>query len=156
MKEEDARVSDDYQLVLYVERDDGTYGPLQTGSFMRANYFTDYLEHRRKVQEEELEKLCRGTTSPVAYYMVWLNLGELDLAKRVGISARKLRKHLRPECFSKLALPMLQRYAEVFGIPVANLFQVPGAATPELRIAQAKTDNPLVVVTRAEPVPKHD
>ncbi|HOS02776.1 MAG TPA: hypothetical protein PKZ01_06830 [Candidatus Hydrogenedentes bacterium] len=156
MKEEDARVDDDYQLVLYVERDDGTYGPIQTGSYMKAHYFADYLAHRRSVQESELEKLCAGGISPIAYYMTWLGLSEGDLAARVRISVRRLRKHLRPECFAALDLPMLQRYAEVFGVPVANLFQVLTSDSPEMRLTQAKTANPLVVVTRAESFSAHE
>jgi len=43
MKEADAKVEyQEHQMLLYVEKSDGSYGPLQTGSYMSKNYIDDF------------------------------------------------------------------------------------------------------------------
>ncbi|MCP4645699.1 MAG: hypothetical protein GY851_34960 [bacterium] len=149
MKEQEARVDSDHQLVMYVEREDGTYGPIQTGSFMKANYWDDYVEHWRKVEQDQFAKLRAGEISTVGYYMVMFNISEADLGARVGVSARKVRKHIQPEHFAKMSLSLLRRYAEVFNIPVANMFQVVAQSESGV-IAQEKTPNPMLVIAKSE------
>ena len=46
MKEKDSRVDNSHQLVLYVEKEDQTYGPVQTGSYMVENYLDDLFEKK--------------------------------------------------------------------------------------------------------------
>ena len=53
--------------------------------------------------------------------MLMQDMGPGDLAKRVGISKRKLRKHFRPDVFAKLNDAMLQKYAVVFGVSIDEL-----------------------------------
>lgn len=149
MKEKDARVDNvpEHQLVLYVEQEDGSYGPIQTGSFMMKNYFDDYLEKHEKLEQNYRNQWCDGKISPVGYYMTLINISAADLGRRVGLSARKVRKHIRPEHFANIRLSLAKRYAEVFGIPVANMFQVLATKESGKELNQEKTKNPLVVVT---------
>ena len=62
--------------VLYVEKEDGSYGPLQTGSFLVGNYLDDYFQKRGRFERQCLERLLSGEYSPVAYYQVLR--GEVD------------------------------------------------------------------------------
>jgi hypothetical protein len=48
-------------------------------------------------------------------------MGAGDLASRIGISKRKLRKHFKPEVFAKLSDAVLEKYAVIFGVTVDNL-----------------------------------
>lgn len=148
MKEKDANAGAGHRFIVYVEKEDSTYGPVETGSVMVENYFDDYLLKRRRLAESCLERLRSGEISPVAYYRELINISEADLACRAGVSRRKLRKHMTPEGFAGIGLPLAARYAEVFGVPVANLFQVLTAGEG-CGISQEKTRSPLVVVTRA-------
>jgi hypothetical protein len=148
MKEKDARVNNKHQLVLYVEQEDGTYGPIQTGSYMVEHYFDDYLEKHKRLEADCLAKLCDGEISPIGYYMTLINISEADIGSRVNISARKVRNHKDPKHFAKIGLPLVKRYAEVFGVPVANMFQILTPKNPETKICQQKTQNPLVVITK--------
>ena len=148
MKEKDAKGGAGPRFIVYVEREDSTYGPVQTGSVMMEKYYDDYLQKRKRLEESCMERLRGGEISPVAFYMERINISEADLACRVGVSRRKLRKHRTPAGFAGIGLPLAARYAEVFGVPVANLFQVL-AAGGECRIRQEKTRSPLLVVTRA-------
>ena len=75
-------------------------------------------------------------------------MAEADLAVRVGVSRRALRRHLTPSGFGEIDLRLAGRYAEVFGVPVANLFQVVAAQDGRIEIRQERTANPLLTKTR--------
>lgn len=149
MKEEDAREEQGHRLVMYVEKGDKTFGPVQTGAYMSAHYLDDFLEKRAQVAEDCGRRLRDGEISPIAYYMALIEMAEADLASRAGISRRRLRRHLTPAGFGEIRVSELARYAEVFGVPVANLFQelvpAPGRAW-----RQEKTANPWQTITRTE------
>ena len=148
MKEKNAAAGAGHRFIVYVEKEDSTYGPVQTGSVMMEKYFDDYLQKRKRLEESCLARLRSGEISPVACYMELINISEADLACRVGVSRRKVRRHMTPEGFAGIGLPLAARYAEVFGVPVANLFQILSAGEG-CRLSQEKTGSPLVVVTRA-------
>jgi len=146
VKERDARTDGDHPLVVYVEREDGTYGPIQTGSMMVARHLDDYREKRKHLRRDALERLRRGEISPIGFYLELSNISAADLAMRVRLGARKVRKHLRSEAFGRIGLPVLRRYADVFGIEVADLFEIPDQEEAGEEVAREATCNPLVVI----------
>ena len=147
MKEADARIDyQSHQMLLYVEKNDGAYGALQTGSYMSKNYIDDFWDKRKRIEDEAFEKLTNSTISPVGYHMLLLDMTPADVARRAGISVRNVRKHALPRYFPAMKLSCLKRYAEVFGVPVAALFSliVPPAARTAFSIK--KTRNPFVAI----------
>lgn len=148
MKEKDSRVENDHQLILYVEKDDSSYGPVQTGSYMVANYLEDLFEKKANLKTVRQEEMLSGKISSLAYYKDLVEIGEGDLAARVGISRRKLRHHMTPQGFSSLNVEMLNRYAVVFGVPVAQLFQIILCEDPTISIVNEKTALPEVIISR--------
>lgn len=165
MKEEDLIIDfKEHQLILYAEKDDHSYGPVQTGSFIAKNYLSDFLEKRTKVDRDLLEKLHSGKISPICYYMEIEELTIAELASRVKLRKSKVVKHLHPVHFENVTIEELQRYADIFNIPVANFFQiittkqdkywkphhVEKLVSKKARIEQIKTNNPFVVVTKIE------
>lgn len=125
MKEKDGFVDyPEQQVILYVEKDDGKYGPMQTGSYISANYMDDYIYKRRNLELELREQLTIGSISPVKYYMVFEDLSCSELAARAGIRKSRVKKHLDPKCFGSATADELCKYAAVFNIPVANLLQI--------------------------------
>jgi hypothetical protein len=147
VKENDIKVNSSHQLILYIEKEDQTYGPVQTGSYMAANYLDDFFEKKAKLKTARLEELKAGKISPLAYYKDLVEIGEGDLACRVGISRRKLRFQMTPEGFSRASVSLLQRYATVFGIPVAQLFQVI-LCEEDVAIHNEQTPLPEVIISR--------
>lgn len=122
MKEKEGIVDcPEQQLILYVEKEDGTYGPLQTGSYLTKNYIDDYYEKRNRLEASLKEQLRRREISPVAYYMTLTDLSVAETAARVGISQRKVKKHMQPGNFVKIPPAVLDRYAEVFNVSAAAL-----------------------------------
>jgi len=146
VKEQDANIDSDRKFVIYVEKEDATYGPVEAGSIMLRDYFDDYLEKRKNLVDQCRQRLEADEISPVAYYAILINIGESDLACRVGVSRRALRKHMKPAGFARISLSLARRYAEVFDIPVANMFQIllPEGTT---QVHYEKTQSPMVVLT---------
>ena len=165
MKEKEGFVDyPEQQMILYVEKDDGKFGPMQTGSYLSAHYMEDYLFKRKNLELELREQLTGGSISPVKYYMVLEDLSISELASRAGIRKSKVRKHLDPKFFGTVTATQLLKYAAVFNIPVANLLQVVLVKSQgelesllilenkaeNISVDQAHTNNAYVTVTKIE------
>ncbi|MFH0867483.1 MAG: hypothetical protein V1904_14920 [Bacteroidota bacterium] len=166
MKEKDAYVDfKDHQLILYTEKEDDTYGPIQTGAAAVKDFLGDLRTKWKHMEDSILIKIKSGELSMVYYYMMLEELTSFELANRVGISKSKVEKHFQIKYFKKASLATILKYSEVFNVPVANLFQL--ILTKEDRlwkkhyveneevfnnhlISQQKTNNPFTVITRIE------
>ncbi len=149
MKEKEAKVDyREHQLVLYVEKKDGSYGPLQTGSFITKNYVDDYWRKRANLEKSSMERIRKGEITPIAFYMTLEELTPSELASRVGIPARKVRKHLEPAHFGSVTIELLRRYAEVFNVPVTALLQAVTTDAKNLTLREEKTNNPYFSILR--------
>lgn len=148
VKEKDSKINNAHQLILYVEKEDQSFGPVQTGSYMVENYLDDLFEKKAKLKAERLQELLDGKISPLAYYKDMVEISEGDLAVRVGVSRRKLRHHLTPEGFSRMDVAQLKLYATVFGVPVAQLFQIILCDEPSITVSNERTAVPEVIVSR--------
>ena len=154
MKEKDLYV--DYkpqQHIYYVEKEDNLYGPIISGSFLAKNYLDDYWFKQKNLEMSLRNRILEGEISPVYYYMTLQELSIADLALRVNIGRSKLKKYFKPRYFEKIGLPLLKKFAEVFDIPIANLFQVIITKEDEkskFDISQLNTKNPSFVITKIE------
>ncbi len=163
MKEKEGFVDcPDQQMILYVEKDDGQYGPMQTGSYLTANYLEDFFLKRKNLESTLREQLIHGKISPVKYFMVLEDLTLSELASRAGIRKSRVKKHLDPARFASATAAELSRYAGVFNVPIANLLQVILIKNQEqfesalifenhaghLEVIQEQTDNPYIVLTK--------
>ncbi|MBN1108809.1 MAG: hypothetical protein JXR66_12325 [Bacteroidales bacterium] len=164
MKEKEIEVDCPYQqVILYAEKDDGTFGPVQTGSYMAGNHISEHFRIADNVSKDLIAKLRKGQISPVYFYMTLEGLNISELAGRTGIPAFRVKRHTTPAGFRKIRISTLKRYADVLNIPVANMFQL--INTVEDRnwdigyqgdidssktgtISQSVTGNPLLVETK--------
>lgn len=122
MKEKDLYIDNkSSEIILFAEKEDASYGAIKSGSYAVENYLEVYYKLKEDLDKELREKLKNGNITPIYYYMLMQDMGPGDLAKRVGISQRKLRKHFRPEIFSKLDIAILQKYALIFGVTVEQM-----------------------------------
>ncbi len=145
MKENEAKIEfESHQLLLYVEKSDGEYGPLQTGSFLTKNYVDDFWEKREKLIATTTKKLTDGEISPIAYYMITVDVSTAEVASRIGISPKMVRKHQELRYFSRISIAMMQKYAAVFGVTLADMFQIQIPSATHYIPKQEKTRNPYV------------
>ena len=162
MKEKDAYIDyEPQQLVMYVEKEDGTYGPIQTGSYISKNYLDDFWEKMMKLRNSMLEKLKMNEITPVYFYKIIHDFNDVELSRRTGISVFKVKKHQKVEAFKKASLADLYKYAYAFDIPVSNLFQTiviegnsnnieADANQQPIIVKQTRTGNPFMVITKIE------
>jgi hypothetical protein len=166
MKEKDILTEfKEQQLILYAEKEDKSIGPVQTGSYLAGNYLDEFYSIWGKFEKELFGQLVNREISPVARYKSLEELSISELAARAAIPKRKVKKHLKHKNFLKATVRDLERYAEVFNIPVANFFQIistrqdaswnighnrKAAGSLPLTISQEKTPNPLLVITNPE------
>ena len=66
-----------------------------------------------------------GRRSPLAYHMARHMMTVGLAADYVGLARWRVKRHLKPEVFAKLKPEILQRYADLFGLGIDALRQVP-------------------------------
>ena len=125
MKEKDGYVDcPEQQVILYVEKEDGKYGPIQTGSYITSKYLDDYELKRKNLEDSLRKKIQNREASPVYFYMVLEDLTISELASRIRIRKAKVKKHLRHEYFNRIGNEMLKQYADVFNVSLNDLIQL--------------------------------
>lgn len=154
MKEKDFYVDfKPQQLIYYVEKEDDSYGPLLSGSYLSKHYLDDYYEKMEKQETSLREQLSNGEISPIYYFMILQSYGEGDLAKRAGVSKRRLKLHFQMKHFEKLRLSQLKKYAEAFDVPVAAMFHLMITKNEEqgkITVDHLETKNAYFSITRLE------
>ncbi len=136
MKEKEGFVDcPEQQMILYVEKEDGHYGPMQTGSYITKNYIDDYFTKRNNLVISLREQINRREISPVKFFMIFEDLTINELSARTHIPLRKIKKHMLPGHFEQLPEDILNRYAAVFNVTIEQLLKAdPGT---ELQNAEA-------------------
>ena len=132
MKEKDSIIDCPLQqVILYVEKEDGKYEPMQTGSYITKNFLDDYELKRRHLEESLKKQVLSGEVSPIYYYMVLEDLTLSELSARAGIRKGKVKKHLEGFHFNALPQETLQRYADVFNVTVPDILKLLTADTDD-------------------------
>lgn len=166
MKEKEIKIEfEDHQLIVYAEKDDDSIGPVLSGSYMAKNHLADFHQIWGSLEKELFGKLVKREISPIMRFKELEELTTAELASRTGLAKRKVRRHLNYRHFRKATVEELQKYADVFNIPVANFFQIvatkqdgtwnmgfnaEAARKMALTISQELTENPLLVITNPE------
>lgn len=132
------------QAIYYVEKDDSSYGPIVSGSQLSHDYLDDFYKKKIGLEKDLRDKLADNKISPVYYYMLLQEIGVGDLASRVGVTKRRLKKHFKPEVFNKISLSKIKKYAEIFNVPLSAMFQIVTVKEDDkkqLKIENLKTKN---------------
>ena len=122
MKEKEGYIDcPEQQMILYVEKENGQYGPIQTGSYLTKHYIDDYFLKRRNLVASMKEQVHRKEISPVKFFMILEDLTLSELSARTGIPVRKVRKHFSCVQFAKISPEELNQYATVFNVSLDQL-----------------------------------
>ncbi|MCX6240460.1 MAG: hypothetical protein NTX43_01440 [Bacteroidetes bacterium] len=122
MKEKDGYSEcPEQQVILYVEKEDGKYEAIQTGSYLSANYLDDFFLKRKNLEKMLGEKIEKGEINAIGYFMVMEDLSFSELAARTGILKWNVRKHLKAGNFSRISESALKKYSMVFNVPVEEI-----------------------------------
>ena len=109
------------------------YAVDENGEYITANSTgwdpkTIALDNAIKVIQERVEdakeRVIKGQTSPIEYYMELHKMDIGILASYVGLWKWRVKRHFKPTVFKKLSSRTLQKYAEVFEITIDELQQI--------------------------------
>ena len=108
--------------VAYAIDDDGNYKTVISEGWEAKNDALDITWDDISEKCEAIRaKVLDGKLSPLAFHLE-KNIMKIGLfAKYTGQTKRKVKKHLKPECFNKLNENILHKYAEVLRISINEL-----------------------------------
>jgi hypothetical protein len=171
MKEKDIKSEPNKQtFVMYAEKEDGSYGTIESGSFLIENDLDDFWAKMEHMERNMRTKLENGEISVIQYFMVIEGLTPTELSSRAGIQLSRVKKHLTIQGFEKITIAELLKYCGVFNVPMANLFQIVLSSkdqnikyhlynkeedsSEQHTITQDKTKNPFTVLTKVKELKK--
>ena len=119
---QDVGISDGLQEVTYAVDENGRYElipsagwePKNIANYQAWDLVAEQIEETRK-------KIKAGKLSILAYHMTKNQMDVSLLARYVGMLRWRVKRHLKPGVFNKLKTPVLQKYADLFGITIEQL-----------------------------------
>ncbi|MBL7764662.1 MAG: hypothetical protein JNJ58_01090 [Chitinophagaceae bacterium] len=108
--------------VMYVTTDEGQYTQTNSVGWEPENIVLEQAWEDIELQlKEEREKVKSGIVSPISYYMIKNRMDLPILASYAGKWQWQVKRHMKPAVFNKLPQKMLEKYADIFNIPVEQL-----------------------------------
>lgn len=112
--------------VCYAVDEDGSFVLAKSAGWEPKNIANDQAWDLINEQvKKTIAKIKSGKLSPLAYHMVRNQMGLGLLAKYIGFNRLRVWRHLKPAGFKRLKSEQVKRYAEIFGICVADLAKIP-------------------------------
>ena len=119
---QDVGIAEGQSEVTYAVDENGAYvlvpskgwDPKNVANYQAWDVIAEQIEAVRK-------KVRAGELSPLAYHMTKHQMDTRLMASYVGIAAWRARRHLKPKVFAKLEGALLEQYAALFRVSVAQL-----------------------------------
>jgi hypothetical protein len=119
---QDGKMLIDSTLLYYAVNDEGGFEKVQSSGWEPGYQAHLNIIGNFKAQAEKAkERIKNGLASPLEYFM-YNSIQNVDnVTQCMGISKRKVKKHLTPKGFEKLDDKMLERYALLFVTDVETI-----------------------------------
>ncbi|MFM9401127.1 hypothetical protein ACKLNQ_04185 [Myroides odoratimimus] len=112
----------DIKELCYAVNDDGEYvTALSSGWETKTIVQEATLSQIEERVNEARRQVIDGVYSPIVYYMEVNRMDMQTLCAYVSMWKWRVKRHFKPTVFNKLSNTILQRYADAFGITVAEL-----------------------------------
>ena len=112
--------------LTYAVDDDGRYVGVSSAGWEPKNIANAQAWEVISQEIREQARLVReGRRSPIAYYMARHMMTPGLVADYVRLARWRVKRHLRPAVFERLKPEILQRYADLFGLSIAELKRIP-------------------------------
>lgn len=113
---------DKFRDLCYAVDEDGNYVTVQSSGWSPKNAAMKQAWEEINIKVEKArQEVLKGERSILAYHMEKNIMTVKLLSQYSGIPRRKVKKHLRPDGFSRMRQNELQRYAEAFNISIDQL-----------------------------------
>jgi hypothetical protein len=124
---QDTGVFGQWHPVCYATDENGDYVRSQSSGWEPINIANDVAwEFIQEDIAHVLEKVRNGELSPLAYHISKSCMDVKMVAQYAGLSAWKVKRHLKPHIYRSLDKATLVKYASVFKIKPEELDALPG------------------------------
>ena len=115
----------DFTELCYVTDDEGNYTTLSSwGWEVKSIALEASLSRLQEQIDQAKADVLAGRKSPIVYYMLLNRMDWAVLADAMHRWQWVIKRHAKPSVFKKLSSKTLQKYAEVFGITVEELWEL--------------------------------
>ncbi len=118
--------SANFKELCYAVDENGEYTTAQSSGWEPKTIALDNAIEDIKVRIKDAKKrVLEGKTSTIEYYM---ELNKMDLgilASYMGMFQWRVKRHFKPSVFKKMKQKTLEKYAEVFEVPLNELKSLP-------------------------------
>ncbi|MES2817750.1 MAG: hypothetical protein V4812_02035 [Pseudomonadota bacterium] len=113
-----------HSKLVYAVDAGGHYQGAQSDGWEPEAFATQLAVAELQAQEAEALAAWRvGELSPLKYLMCQCRMDEAALAQIAGLWQWRIRRHFQPRHYARLPGRVLQRYADAFGLDVAQLIR---------------------------------
>jgi hypothetical protein len=124
--QEGNRTMGGHRRVMYAKDKDGRMVIVPSrGGEVDETVTLQALDRIQEQTEEARARVLAGESSPLEYWMYAQRLDLPQLSQVSGYWQWRIRRHFRPQIFSKLSQKVLQNYAWVMGISIDQLKKLP-------------------------------
>jgi hypothetical protein len=114
------------QKLMYAVDDTGAYtGVKSTGWEVEDAATMDAVKEIDRLCADALVRAKAGTTSPLEYHMYARRMEPATLSATTGFPGWRLKRHFRPEIFSKLPPNLMARYVDALKLTPEQLRALP-------------------------------
>lgn len=114
--------SKSFKELCYAVDENGNYTTAQsTGWTPKTIALDNAIEDINERVETAKQSVLNGQTSPIEYYMELHKMDLNILASYAGMWKWRVKRHFKPKVFKRLSKRVLQKYADIFEISVAQL-----------------------------------
>lgn len=114
--------SANFRELCYAVDEDGKYTTANSSGWEpKTVALNNAIEEINERIEDAKNRVQKGETSPIEYYMELHKMDVGILASYVGHWQWRVKRHFKPAVFKKLNNKTLQKYADVFEISIDKL-----------------------------------
>ena len=112
--------------LMYNYEKDGTYSTKVGNYYVEAGemLLNDVIRAAKQNIIDSKERVMKGEVSPLVYYMAKNMMDVYTLSKFVKLPGWRIKRHLKPEIFTRLKPATLKKYANAFEISVEELIKI--------------------------------
>lgn len=111
---------------VYAINENGKLEIAQTSGWeVETDVLQQALDEIQRQSREALQRVQQGESSPLEYHMYAQKMDLAMLAQAVGYFQWRVKKHIKPAGFSRLKHKQLSLYAQVLGIDINTLKEIP-------------------------------
>ena len=119
--------------LMYAVDENGKYVEVPSSGWEAESFSTSLaVAEMIRQRDDAWQRAHDGNASPLEYHMYHNRMDFDTLVMTTGLWRWRVRRHFKPQVFTKLSDVLLMRYASAMGISVESLKQLPAQLPKQL------------------------